>query len=150
MSIKYIEVPHISSLIDKGIVVVGSEVISHKFNKYISQHYPWTSSSINWNKINNTIQADAATFDENELTQFFDSTILNKYQQICVIYSAKQPCLIIKYANVIKYFDNLIVVTPQCYFVGAIEEEEQILDVVYDDFVEFKQSEALYISGKSK
>jgi len=60
----------------------------------------------------------------------------------------KQPNLIIKYSDFCKYFDDLVIGTSQCYFVGTVGVWGQIPKLSYDDFVEFKQSNILCISGR--
>jgi hypothetical protein len=82
-----------------------------------------------------------------EIERFILQTTLGKHQLVAVVYGAQRPCLVLTREKLIAHLERLIIVAPVCYFVGITASDSGDFTYVYSDFVEFKQSESLYLSG---
>lgn len=102
----------IKPLIKKGLAQVIDASHCRAFNDYLCAQYPWIkySDKIDWDEVKKPYKRfkwDNATV--RETTNFLKKTCLANFKEVCIVYGANRPGLIIKFDYACSELENLVI-----------------------------------------
>ncbi len=76
-------------------------------NDYISSHYPWLPSRMDFSKIPNHSHIHWGSVSDSEVEEFVLSSSLSEFEYVAVLYSSSEPMFIFKLEYAAKEFDYI-------------------------------------------
>ena len=141
----------IKPLIEKGIAQVISSNYCESFDEYLCKEYPWVpySDKIDWIKVEKPYKRfrwDNATVEET--TNFLKTTCMKSFKEVCIIYGAKQPGIIVSFEYACKELEHLTIFgwATRC-MVGVKRNKYNLVELDYNSFVEIDFADWLTASG---
>lgn len=137
-----IEYETIKQQIDEGRAEIIEESYSKSFDEYVTHNYPWVSITgyrIDWQKVKGShtrLQLDRAT--DEEIANFFKKTCLSAFKEVCIIYGAHEPGLLVKFDEYL--WMNLWKLLPPGFgtkfLVGIKKNNFGHLELIKESFIE--------------
>ena len=138
---KIVDSERVKPLIKQGVASIIDAAYCEAFDQYQCDHYPWlpvTGYGIDWEKVTKPYQRLWwKTASVEETTEFLKKTCMSKFQEVCIIYGAHQPGLLVSFEYACKELENLTVFgwATRC-MVGARRNKYGIVELDYECFVE--------------
>lgn len=76
-------------------------------NNYISEHYPWLPTRMDFSKIPNSSHIRWGKVSDEKVEEFILSSPLSEFEYVAVLYSYAEPILIYKLRYAAKEFDYI-------------------------------------------
>ena len=139
--INTIDQERIKPFIAKGLAKIVDIQYCTLFNQYLCDNYPWfpiTGYSIDWSKVTHPhtrLRWDEA--DDEKTFQFLQTTRLRNYKEICFVYGAEEPGLLVDIDFAFKNINDLIIFGIDTGFmVGVMRDKYGVIRMINDCFVE--------------
>lgn len=141
----------IKPLIEAGTASLLDASYCKAFDQYLCDQYPWlpvTAYSIDWKKVTKQYKRFWwNTADIEETTEFLKKTCMNKFQEVCIVYGAHQPGLVISFDYACRELENLTIFGWAVRFmVGVKKNKYGIVELEHECFVEIDFSDWLTAS----
>lgn len=127
----------------KKIVNQGNgELIDMKFceifDEYVSKNYPWTYYKIDWEKVKGNYKIFSWSHaDDVETEAFLKTTCIHNYDEICIIYGADEPALLVKREFAYKNLPNLTIFGWTTRYIVAVKRNQYgLIEIVPSCFIE--------------
>lgn len=138
---KIVNSERIRPLIEQGVASVIDVSYCEAFDQYLCDYYPWvpvTAYSIDWGKVKKPHQRFSwKTASVEETTEFLKKTCMNKFKEVCIVYGAHQPGLIVSFDYACKELENLAIFGLATRFMVGIKRNKfGIVELDYECFVE--------------
>lgn len=131
--------PRIKPLIEKGVAQILDSKYCETFNEYLCAEYPWLySGKIDWDNVQPSYKRFRwDNVDEEATTIFLKQTCLVNFNEVCIVYGAKQPGLIVTFEYACKELENLTIFGWSTRFVVGVERDKYgIISLANKCFVE--------------
>lgn len=138
MSLIITNTDRIKPLIERGIASLLDAIYCEAFNQYLCDHYPWASYNIYWEKVNKPYKRlDWQKANVEETTEFLKETCMGKFKEVCIVYGAAQPGLLINFDYACKDLENLTIFGWTVRFMVGIKRNKYgIVELEHGCFVE--------------
>lgn len=111
-SSEIVESERIKSLVEKGIAQVLDAKYCEEFDDFLCSEYPWQkyTDKIDWDMVKTPYKRFKwSGADVKETINFFQSTCMRDFDEICIVYGAKQRGLVVKFDYAIENLRSLTV-----------------------------------------
>lgn len=140
MTIHTVEQKYVKQIISQEIASLVSPDICAKFNSYVSHKYSWefTGYRIDWSNHSACRRFNWMKSSDEDTALFLQSTCLSHFQEICVIYGAKEPGIKVNFEYAKENLDVLMCHGSGTRFLVAIEDDKINYEpkLSYDCFLE--------------
>ena len=139
----YLEHISIKPFIQNGQATTLDSSECQRFNDFICEHYPWieiSQSRIDWNKIAEKKQIKwGHDSTDKEVREFIEKSFISKYDEVCFVFTASDPGIIVPYEVMKEEF--FVLISPSlsqsiCFIVGIKRDSCNIPLLVPEDFME--------------
>jgi hypothetical protein len=132
---------HIKQFIANGLATIVDVKYCTLFDQYLCDNYPWmpiTGYSIDWSKVSHPhSRLRWQEADAERTLQFLQTTCLCNYKEICFVYGAKQPGLLVDIDFAFQNLNDLIIFGIATRFmVGVKRDKYGIIQLIHNCFVE--------------
>ena len=131
----------IQKIINEGNGIVLSEKYCTDFDDYLCNHYPWvpiTASKIDWEKVPGSYKRfNWVNISDKETEGFLRGTCIDEFDEVCIVYGARQPGLLVSREFAYKNFPVLTIFGWTVRFVVGVRRDQHGLIVLkHNCFVE--------------
>lgn len=135
-----VEQKYIKEIISQGIANLVSLDVCTEFNNYVSQKYSWevTGYRIDWSKYPSCKRFNWMESSDEETAAFLQNTCLGYFEEVCVIYGAKEPGVRVSLEYAKENLDVLMYHGWGTRFLVAVENSQFNYKpkLLYDCFLE--------------
>lgn len=150
-----IDLETIREEINKGNAKIIASQYCAAFDKYVSNNFPWvpiTGYRIDWSHVKgNFTRLNWDEADEEKTVQFFKKSCLNSFNEVCIIYGADEPGILVKFDDYL--FKNLWRFLPPGFgtrfIVGAKQNSYGNIELVNECFIEIDNDCSAWLTASS-
>jgi len=135
-----VDTDRIKAFIKQGTAEVIDYHYCEAFDNYQCEAYPWLgfSDKIDWEAVKKPYKRfswQEATVEET--TTFLKTTCLGRFKEVCIVYGAKQPGLVLGFADACENLEQLVAFgwATRC-IVGVERDKYGLIKLNHECFVE--------------
>ena len=121
-----IEQKYVKAMLDQNTINILPLEECIRFDEHVSKTFSWQEHApdrIDW--LNKEVSIlDLTKSTDSEIKKYFSESVLNKYKQLGIVFSAYQPGAYGDIELVIKNLDKLSAHCPGAFFIVGIEKED--------------------------
>ena len=135
-----VDTDRIKPFIEKGMAQVIDYPYCEAFDAYLCAGYPWVgfSDRIDWEEVTKPYKRFSwreATVEET--TAFLKTTCLGNFNEICIVYGARQPGLVLKFHDACENLEELVIFEWRTEFLVGVERDQYgLIKLNHECFVE--------------